>query len=634
MPTTPESRERSSADSVMSYETIASSVASSSLPPLQAKGPPDEVNRLEPLLEDDPKSFDLIAPNETQPGKGFDLERRSDQLFSREHLEAIFTDAASLLKFTSFLSAARPQSLPLLIYYLDALKAMRAINYANAVAEALEPLDGYDFTQHPARPTVNSVLEDKARQAFDALVREDLPAYITHVFVQVVSISIQKRITGTLPPMLREASEGLAEVFCLSDPSRPDNPVVFASEEFHRTTQYGVSYAIGRNCRFLQGPKTNATSVSRLRAAVEAGKETSEVLLNYRRDGSPFMNLLMIAPLLDSRGNLRYYIGAQVDITGLVKDCADLDALQRMLNKQESEATSGADMNEPEEPKDEFQELSEMFNMAELDTVRRHGGRMHREQVDDDDESIMNYRPRLLLKDPNMADIDRPLSLSGKVDGRLSSVYKHYLLMRPAPSHRILFTSPSLRVPGILQSRFLSRIGGSTRVRDSLAAALADGTRGVTAKIRWLSSPAARLPDSDSCDEGRLRWIHCTPLLGHTGAVGVWMVVLVDDERDGGLPRRFRVAPPVARDIGGHSYSNSQASGSVRATSSGWDGVFMDGETMSRCVSRSGFVTPRGGQSYSPWGVGRPETAMSQQRAASPAFGTGGEPSINSFALS
>ena len=200
--------------------------------------------------------------------------------------------------------------------------------------------------------------------------------------------------------------------------------------------------------------------------------------------------------------------------------------------------------------------------------------------------------------------------------------------MRPAPSHRILFTSPSLRVPGILQSRFLSRIGGTTRIRDSLAAALADGSHGVTAKIRWLASPAARLPDVDTSEEGRSRWIHCTPLLGHTGAVGVWMVVLVDDERDGGTPRRFRTAPPVARDIG----SPSRASGSVRASSAGWDDA-MDGETLSRSVSRSGFVMTREGQPYSPWGFGRPESAMSQQRAASPAFGTGGEPSINSFAL-
>jgi hypothetical protein len=62
------------------------------------------------------------------------------------------------------------------------------------------------------------------------MVQNDLPAYITHVYIQTVSLSITRRIIGTLPPHLREASEGLAEVFCLTDPSRPDNPIVFASE--------------------------------------------------------------------------------------------------------------------------------------------------------------------------------------------------------------------------------------------------------------------------------------------------------------------------------------------------------------------------------------------------------------------
>lgn len=118
----------------------------------------------------------------------------------------------------------------MLIYYLDALKAVRAIQYANAVAEALDPIDGHEFTETGARPTLNAVLEDKAEQAFDVLVRDELPAFITHVYVQLVSVSIQKRVTGNLPPMLRDASEGLAEVFCVSDPSRTDNPIIFASE--------------------------------------------------------------------------------------------------------------------------------------------------------------------------------------------------------------------------------------------------------------------------------------------------------------------------------------------------------------------------------------------------------------------
>lgn len=301
MPTIPDPYARgarSSADSVISQETSAPSIASTvALVPLQQKIVPEGPDRLSPLLEDDPKSFDLVAPNENPHYGGYSLEARSEQLFSRAHLEAIFHDTPSLLRFTSFLSIARPKSVPVLIYYLDALKAIRAIEYANAVAEALEPIEGHEFTETGARPTVNAILEEKARNAFDVLVRDDLPAFITHIYIQVVSVSIQKRITGSMPPLLRESSEGLAEVFCLTDPSRSDNPIIFASEgwliymrqsthvlientEFHRTTQYGVGYVIGRNCRFLQGPKTNRNTTARLRQAVQEGKEISEVFLN------------------------------------------------------------------------------------------------------------------------------------------------------------------------------------------------------------------------------------------------------------------------------------------------------------------------------------------------------------------
>ncbi|KAI9706208.1 MAG: hypothetical protein M1820_004969 [Bogoriella megaspora] len=544
--TTPDSRERSSAESIKSYETEASSMYP--LPALQTKGPPDESDLLEPVLEDDPKSFELLAPPDMAPNV-FSLEHRAAQMFSRDHLQTIFADPTLLMKFTSFLSQQRQNSVSVLVYYLDALKALRAINYANAVAEALEPINGFEFTEHPARPTVNSILEDKAEQAFMSMVREDLPAYIAHTWIQLVSVSIQKRITGTLAPQLREASEGLAETFCLTDPSRPDNPIVFASEEFHRTTQYGVNYAIGRNCRFLQGPKTDPHAISRISRAVKAGKEHSEIFVNYRRDGQPFMNLLMVAPLLDSRGVIRYFIGAQVDVSGLVKECTDLEALQRLLRRQSGE--------EDEPPKkDEFQELSEMLNVGELDTVRKTGGRMHRESTSDTDaEASAHHQPRLLLKDPspdmNMNGKSYISASITRANGRLGGVYEHYVLVRPYPSLRILFTSPSLRVPGILQSPFLSRIGGSARVRDELTAALASG-RGVTAKVRWIARPSTHSEyDYDDAPQGRSRWIHCTPLIGHNGQVGVWMIVLVDDDKEEERKeRRWRTAPPVAAVIG------------------------------------------------------------------------------------
>ncbi|KAL9105090.1 MAG: hypothetical protein Q9163_000008 [Psora crenata] len=470
------------------------------LPALQTRTALEETDQMEPLSGDLNGSFDLVAPPE-EGHRTFSLEARSEQLFSRQHLEIIFSSPSSLIRFTAFLSTHRPQSVPMLIYYLDALKALKAIKYANAIAEALNPIPGYPFTAEGANATANPQLEAKAAKAFTALTEQDLPAYITQMYIQVVSLSISRRITGTLAPHLREASEGLAEVFCLTDPSRPDNPIVFASEEFNRTTQ----------------------------------------------DGSPFMNMLMIAPLCDARGKIRYFIGAQVDVSGLVKDCTGLDTLQQLVSRELSgDAYRQSDENE----KDEFQDLSEMLNMAELETVRKHGGRMHREYQDDDFDNIRTgalHMPRLLLQEPGAgAGIGSP---SKRESGKLSGIYQNYLLIRPYPSFRILFASPTLRVPGILQSPFMDKIGGSPRVRDELSNALAEG-RGVTAKIRWV-------PRVD--EEGRNRWIHCTPLIGSNGQIGVWMVVLVDDDQD--VNRRWRQAPPVAVPPRGKVYGATQVDG-------------------------------------------------------------------------
>lgn len=341
-----------------------------------------------------------------------------------------------------------------------------------------------------------------------------------------------------------------------------------------------MNYILGRNCRFLQGPFTNPLSVRRLRDAVLAGRQHQEVFLNYRRDGSPFMNLLMIAPLCDSRGVVRYFIGAQVDVSGLVKDCSEMESLERLLDMQ-AQGEKVPDHQRPNPQKnDELRELSEMLNQNELSTIYKHGGRMHKDVDYQDDEngpdegSVTSGQPRLLLKDPNTitppidfsgriyeeAQNGNPpapgsvasttsLALSARLSGRLNGVYNHYLLVRPYPSLRILFASPSQRVPGILQSPFLNKIGGSNRVREELTAALADG-RGVTAKVRWVSK---------NDEEGRNKWIHCTPLLGINGQIGVWMVVIIDDEKHKMLKERDRmgaggrVAPQIVPDPRGRA---------------------------------------------------------------------------------
>ena len=103
-----------------------------------------------------------------------------------------------------------------------------------------------------------------------------------------------------------------------------------------------------------------------------------------------------------------------------------------------------------------------------------------------------------------------------------------YLLVRPYPSLRITFTSPALRIPGLLQTKFLDRIGGPQHLREGILDALQHGTS-VTAKVSWLTNPP-NSGDRQSGVEGKPRWIHCTPLLGSDERVGVWMVVIVENE--------------------------------------------------------------------------------------------------------
>lgn len=182
-----------------------------------------------PGVADLNQSFDLRPP---PPNKGIRLlDTVSDQMFSGDHLNTILRDPAFFLRFTAFLNRYKPHSAPVLVRFLEAQKAMKAIEYANAVAYSIKTLPG-DAPGHPPCPaaSVDPRFESKAKRAFEQLVQEALPMYVTHTLVKTVTEYMVREITGTTMPMMRELVGGLAEVFCLSDPSLPDNPIVYASE--------------------------------------------------------------------------------------------------------------------------------------------------------------------------------------------------------------------------------------------------------------------------------------------------------------------------------------------------------------------------------------------------------------------
>lgn len=113
---------------------------------------------------------------------------------------------------------------------------------------------------------------------------------------------------------LIQALVGSQQNFVLSDPSLPDNPIVYCSEGFCKITGYKRHQIIGRNCRFLQGPGTDQGAVDIIRKGVAEGKDISVCLLNYKANGTPFWNQFFVAALKDADGAVVNYVGVQYEV--------------------------------------------------------------------------------------------------------------------------------------------------------------------------------------------------------------------------------------------------------------------------------------------------------------------------------
>lgn len=147
-------------------------------------------------------------------------------------------------------------------------------------------------------------------------------------------ITHQKQAEDVLTQAVRESSRLAAAIshlstgVVISDPNLPDNPVIFVNSGFTETTGYSASEVVGRNCRFLQGSGTDRKTVKRLRQAIAHRQPFTGVLLNYRKDGTPFWNELTINPVFDREGRLTNFVGLQTDVTDRKKSEETLERLR------------------------------------------------------------------------------------------------------------------------------------------------------------------------------------------------------------------------------------------------------------------------------------------------------------------
>lgn len=126
-------------------------------------------------------------------------------------------------------------------------------------------------------------------------------------------------------PQINIGPVDLSSSFVVVDARQYDFPIVYASPTFERLTGYTPAEVIGHNCRFLQAPDgrvvpgsrrryTDNETIYHIKTHIAQGKESQSSVVNYRKNGQPFVNLLTIIPIACESDDIDFLVGLQVDL--------------------------------------------------------------------------------------------------------------------------------------------------------------------------------------------------------------------------------------------------------------------------------------------------------------------------------
>ena len=138
-------------------------------------------------------------------------------------------------------------------------------------------------------------------------------------------LGVLTRVAARRNPQISIGAVDMACAFVVCDVTQHDIPIVYCSDMFERLTGYSKHEILGRNCRFLQSPDGKVQSgvkrkyvddsaIFHLKTMIESLSEAQISVINYRKGGQPFMNLLTMIPITYDSAEIKYYVGFQVDL--------------------------------------------------------------------------------------------------------------------------------------------------------------------------------------------------------------------------------------------------------------------------------------------------------------------------------
>lgn len=158
---------------------------------------------------------------------------------------------------------------------------------------------------------------------------------------------------GELERTRREA-DGRNVVCAVSDPEKLDCPLVYVSKGFEDLTGYPRSYALGRNCRFLQPNNRTENDASNLadrdrmrnfcKGFMPEGHVLWNLLLNESFDGRQFWNLLRMEFVHLGEARKPYIFAVQREFTKQPSSLQEVEQMRALLVGHEKNGTVPVDV--------------------------------------------------------------------------------------------------------------------------------------------------------------------------------------------------------------------------------------------------------------------------------------------------
>ncbi|KAH8047205.1 PAS domain-containing protein [Aureococcus anophagefferens] len=269
----------------------------------------------------DTSALALPSPPRSTPAR---TPRAAFKSFASEYNEQaldFYLEAQKLVKLAPNQQASEAQRL--LDTYMGAApprKGSRGIGQQDRTKATSTLWDGAKKGSVKSKTDAYVAVQKEAQNTFKMLVVDSFPRFVQSSYAKSLGASLagpdlaKVRDTDEWLGAFTQIAETWPACIVVSDMTIPGAPMVYVNPEFCRVTEYTTAEAVGRNCRFLQGPDTEPESIGVIQRTLGKCEDCHVLLTNYRKSGEKFKNLLSMRPVLDADDVYRFVIGVQFEV--------------------------------------------------------------------------------------------------------------------------------------------------------------------------------------------------------------------------------------------------------------------------------------------------------------------------------